>query len=177
MRSRLAALAVALLLTIPAAALAQDPDPTPVPSLCGPAVTGPGDSIDLTGDTPQADSGECAIITVDNQPAGRWLDATISVACAAPTGAGTSAVKDGWYLYGRTYDAGGALVGQGIVGSAWSGTGCGSGNTRTYHMQLVLQGYHRTIALVVERRAWPFSGTKVVASNAGHGYVAGVWVH
>lgn len=176
MRHRLAVLAAALaLMLLPIAAPVAAQDPTPVPSLCGGTVTGPGDPVDLTGETPLADSGECAIITVESQPAWRWLDATITVTCPAASGSGTSAQKTGWYLYGRTYDAGGTLVGQGVVGTNW--TGCTGSPTRTYHQQLVLQGAHRSIAIVVERRAWPFGGSKVIASDAGHGYTGTVWVH
>jgi hypothetical protein len=167
-------LAALLLLLLPGAATAQDPPADPPPSFCDGLVTGPGDP--LLVDTSTGEDGECAIVTVEFQPAWRWLDASISVACAAPSGSGTSAEKDGWYLWGTTRDESGAIVSEGFVGTAWSGTGC-NGSPRVYHGQLWLQGPHRSIALVVERRRWPFSGSKVVSGPMERGYEGSVWVH
>jgi hypothetical protein len=174
MRSRLAALAAALALLLTAVpgvvpVAAQDPPP----SVCDGLVTSPTDD-PVPIATSTGESGECAIITVGGQPAWRWLDAAIFVGCAPPTGAGTTQEKDGWYLWGVTRDASGAIVSQGYVGTSWAG--CGT-TPRVYHQQLVLQGYDRTISLRVERRRWPFSASKVIGGVMERTYEGTIHVH
>lgn len=170
---RLAAIAAMLvLLILPAGASAQDPPADP-PSFCDGLITGPSDA-PAAIDTSTGESGECAIVTVESQPAWRWLDASITVACSAPSGSGTSAEKDGWYLWGTTRDASGAIVSEGYVGTAWSGC---TGSPRVYHGQLWLQGEHRTIAIVVERRRWPYGASKVVGGPMIRGFSGSAWVH
>lgn len=172
-RSRIIVGLVALaLLALPTSApvIAQDP-----PSVCDFSATGPTEA-PLDVDTTTPESGECAIVTVESQPAWRWLDAAIVVGCAAPSGSGTTAQKDGWYLWGITRDDAGAITSQGYVGTSWSGTGC-DGTPRVYHGQLWLQGAHRTIELRVERRAWPYSASKVVSTSTDRPFSGTVWIH
>lgn len=176
MRSRIivAALAIALAL-LPAAAGAQDPDPTPyLTPACAAALTGQGDPVDVAGST--GEDGRCAIIHVGGLPAWAWLDGTISIACSR-TGSGTSAVTDGFYLWGTTRDAGGAIVSQGYVGTTWTACGANGLATRSYHLQLALQGTDRTIALVVERRAWPFGASKALDVDLTRDYSGTIWIH
>lgn len=151
-----------LVLLVPGGAVVAQDDP---PSLCGSTATYGAGPVDLTGETAE-DVGECAIATGQNLPAWRWLDATITVACEAATGSGTNRQVDGFYLWGTTRDASGAIVQQGFVGTTWQGCGSGSERTAAYHLQLVMQGENRSIAVVVERRRWPYGGSHVVRKQA-----------
>lgn len=173
MRTRLGVALVALtLLIIPASAAAQDP--TEPPSLCGSQAERNLGVATIDGETP--DAGQCAIAVGSFAPAWTWLDASITVTCSAGSGTGTSAIKDGWYLYGTTRNAQGAIVGQGVVGPNW--TGCTGSPTRTYHLQLVMQGEQRSIALIVERRRWPFSGSNIIGTeDMTRGYAGTAEVH
>lgn len=112
--------------------------------------------------------GRAVLLTVHDQPAWAWFDAEITVACEPPSGAGTSRVSDGFYLWGTKYDADGNFVSAGFVGPAWQG--CNGDTTRTYHLQLVLQGPTKVIELVTDRRAWPYSASKSVGGDQSRAY-------
>ena len=116
--------------------------------------------------------GRAAILKVTGQPAWAWFDAEITVECLAPSGSGTSAVKDGFYLWGTRYDGSGNIISQGVVGPNW--TGCNGATTRTYHLQLVLQGEPKVIELVTDRRAWPFGASKSVGGDRSRVYYGNV---
>ena len=157
-RFRLAAAAAALLLALqllaaPATTLAQA-------GSCGAAAPS-GGSATIDGAT--GTDGACDIAYGSQLPAWAWFDASVTVACDPATGSGSTREVDGFYLWGITRDAGGSIVSQGYVGTSWQG--CGSGDTahRTYHLQLVAQGYDRTIELRIERRRWPYAASSAVA--------------
>jgi hypothetical protein len=106
-------------------------------------------------------SGRAVILTVHDQPAWAWFDADITVYCTPPTGSSTSRSVDGFYLWGTKYDADGNFVSAGYIGTTW--TSCtGDSASRTYHLQLVLQGPTKVIELVTERRTWPYSASSGV---------------
>lgn len=163
MRSRFLPLAMALALALlPAGVLAQDP--SPVPSLCGPVATVNAGAVSIDGETPT--TGECAIVTGSNLPAWAWLDITLVPVCKATEGAGTSAIKDGAYFRGITRDASGTITSTSNI-TNWSGC---TPTGYVVHKQLVMQGYDRTVVLVVERRRWPFGGNQVVATDTDRPY-------
>jgi len=161
MRSKIGAALLALsMLILPAAAVAQDP---PV-DLCGNVATVNAGAVTIDGETPT--TGECAIATGSSLPAWAWLDITLVPVCQPTEGSGTSAVKDGAYFRGITRDASGAIVSQSNI-TNWSGC---SPSGYTVHKQLVMQGYDRTVVLVVERRRWPFGGSHVVSTDTDRPY-------
>lgn len=163
MRSRFVRAALILaLLVIPAAqpAIATDP---PV-DLCGNVATVNVGPVDVSGETPT--TGECAIATGSSLPAWAWLDITLVPVCQAAEGAGTNAVKDGAYFVGITRDASGVITSRSNI-TNWSGC---SPSGYTVHKQLVMQGAHRTVVLVVERRRWPFGGSHVVSTDTDRAY-------
>lgn len=164
MRSRFvsALLALALLLPLSAPAMAQDPgDP---PDLCGAIATVNAGPVTVDGETPT--TGECAIATGSNLPAWAWLDITLVPVCQPAEGAGTSAIKDGAYFVGITRDASGAITSRSNI-TNWSGC---SPTGYVVHKQLVMQGHDRTVALVVERRRWPFGGSNIVSVDTDRAY-------
>lgn len=179
MNRRIAAVIAALTFAVsggmvPTVVAAQDP--TPPPSLCGPVAANGDGVVDIGGEENSSGTEQCAVVSGTNEPAWRWLDAAITVYCASPTGSGTNASKDGFYLLGTTRNDAGEITSQGIVGGAWSG--CYPNATKTYHLQLVMQGTHRSIALVVERRRWPFSGSgNGVPITETHAYTGTAYVH
>lgn len=163
MRSKLGAALLALsLLIIPAAAVAQDP--TDPPDLCGQVATVNAGPVTIDGETPT--TGQCAIATGTSLPAWAWLDITLVPVCQPTEGSGTSAVKDGAYFRGITRDASGAIISQSNI-TNWSGC---SPSGYVVHKQLVMQGAHRTVVLVVERRRWPFGADKVVSTDTDRAY-------
>lgn len=157
MRSRLVRTALVLaLLAFPAIqpVVAQDP-----PDLCGQAATVNAGPVTIDGETPT--TGQCAIAMGSSLPAWAWLDITLVPVCQPVEGAGTSAIKDGAYFRGITRDASGAIVSQSNI-TNWSGC---TPSGYVVHKQLVMQGFDRTIVLVVERRRWPFGGSHVVSTD------------
>lgn len=161
MRSRiLVALAALALLVMPVATVAQDP-PT---DLCGNVATVNAGATTIDGETPV--TGECAIAIGQSLPAWAWLDISLVPVCQAPEGAGTSQVKDGAYFRGITRDSSGAIISQANI-TNWSGC---SPSGYVVHKQLVMQGYDRTVVLVVERRRWPFGGSNVVSTDTDRAY-------
>ena len=107
-------------------------------------------------------SGRAVILTVHDQPAWAWFDADITIQCDPATGSGSSRQVDGFYLWGTKYDGDGNFVSAGYVGTSWTGCGSGTSASRTYHLQLVLQGPTKVIELVTERRTWPYSASSAV---------------
>lgn len=161
MRSKIGAALLALsMLILPAVAVAQDP---PV-DLCGNVATVNAGAVTIDGETPT--TGECAIATGSSLPAWAWLDITLVPVCHPTEGSGTSAIKDGAYFRGITRDASGAITSQSNI-TNWSGC---SPSGYTVHKQLVMQGYDRTVVLVVERRRWPFGGSHVVSTDTDRPY-------
>ena len=161
MRTRIGAALVALaLLMLPAGAGAQDP---PV-DLCGNVATVNAGPVTVDGETPS--TGQCAIAIGSSLPAWAWLDITLVPVCQPAEGAGTSAIKDGAYFRGITRDASGAIVSQSNI-TNWSGC---SPSGYVVHKQLAMQGYDRTVVLVVERRRWPFAADKVVSTDTVRAY-------
>jgi len=162
MRSRIGVALIALaLLIMPAAAGAQDDPPA---NLCGAIATVNAGPVTIDGETPI--TGECAIATGSSLPAWAWLDITLVPVCQPAEGQGTNAVKDGAYFRGITRDASGAIVSQSNI-TNWSGC---SPTGYVVHKQLVMQGYDRTVVLVVERRRWPFGGSHVVSTDTDRAY-------
>lgn len=161
-RSRLGAalLALALLVIPGASSMAQDPPA----DLCGNVATVNAGATSIDGETPT--TGECAIATGANLPAWAWLDITLVPVCQPAEGAGTNAVKDGAYFRGITRDSSGAIVSQSNI-TNWSGC---TVTGYTVHKQLVMQGYDRTVVLVVERRRWPFGGSNIVSTDTDRPY-------
>jgi len=162
-RLRAALLALALLALPGAGAMAQDPTDPPV-NLCGQVATVNAGPVTIDGETPT--TGECAIATGSNLPAWAWLDITLVPVCQQAEGAGTNAVKDGAYFRGITRDASGAIVSQSNI-TNWSGC---TPTGYVVHKQLAMQGYDRTVVLVVERRRWPFGGNQVVSTDTDRPY-------
>jgi len=160
MRSRIVSALMALALLVPTGVAAQDP---PV-DLCGQVATVNAGAVTIDGETPI--TGECAIAIGSSLPAWAWLDITLVPVCQAATGSGTSAVKDGAYFRGITRDASGAIVSQSNI-TNWSGC---TPTGYVVHKQLAMQGYDRTVVLVVERRRWPFAADKVVATDTDRAY-------
>lgn len=163
MRSRLVRTALVLaLLAFPAIqpVVAQDP---PV-DLCGNVATVNAGPVDVSGETPV--TGECAIATGSSLPAWAWLDITLVPVCQPAEGAGTNAIKDGAYFVGITRDESGAITSRANI-TNWSGC---SPSGYVVHKQLVMQGFDRTVVLVVERRRWPFGGSHVVSVDTDRAY-------
>ena len=158
-RFRFTAAAVSLLLALQLLAAPATTQATV--SLCGPVATSGAGTVSIGGESADA-VGECAIAVASGQPAWAWFDATLVLSCQPATGSGTTRQVEGFYLWGVTRNDQGAIVSQGYVGSTW--TACGNDNTatRTYHQQLVLQGYDRTISVRTERRTWPYSTSSAV---------------
>lgn len=159
----LAALVLALV-ALGAPAMAQDPTDPPVVDLCGNVATVNVGPVTIDGETPV--TGECAIVMGGGLPAWAWLDITMTPVCKAATGQGTSGVKDGAYFKGITRNAAGEITSSSNI-TNW--TGC-TPTGYVVHKQLVMQGYDRTVVLVVERRAWPYGGTNVLSVDTDRPY-------
>lgn len=156
-RFRLAAVAAALLLALQ---LLAAPGPTVAQApTCGAAAAS---SSSATIDGATGTDGRCAIAYGTQLPAWAWFDASVTLHCDPATGSGSTREVDGFYLWGITRDSGGSIVSQGYVGTTWAGCGSADSVTRSYHQQLVAQGYDRTIELRVERRRWPYAASSAV---------------
>jgi len=159
MRRVLAILGI-LALLLPSGAVAQDPPP----DLCGAVATVNAGPVVVDGETPT--TGQCAIAFGSSLPAWAWLDITLVPVCKPAEGAGTSAIKDGAYFKGITRDANGNITATSNI-TNWSGC---SPSGYVVHKQLAMQGYERTVVLVVERRRWPFAADKVVSADTDRAY-------